>query len=56
MAQSVECPSLDVGSGHDPRVVGSSPMSGSALSTEPARDSLSAPPLLMLSLSLSQNK
>ena len=27
VAQSVECPTLDFGSGHDLRVVGSSPMS-----------------------------
>ena len=36
MAQSVACPTLDLGSGHDPRVVGSSPALGSALSVEPA--------------------
>ena len=41
MAQSVERPTLDFSSGHDPGVVGSSPMSGSALSTEAAEDSLS---------------
>ena len=44
MAQSVECPILDFGSGHDPLVRGSSPVSGSVLSMEPAWDSLS--PLL----------
>ena len=38
---SVEDPTLDVGSGHDPRVVGSSPTSGSALSMKPAWDSIS---------------
>ena len=36
VAQSVECPTLDSGSGHDPRVVGSSPRLGSPLSVEPA--------------------
>ena len=47
MAQSVKCLILDFGSGHDFRVVRSSPMSGSALGVESARDSLSpAPPLL----------
>ena len=30
MAQSVEHPTLDFGSVHDPRVVGQSPVSGSA--------------------------
>ena len=41
----VECSTLDLGSGHDPRVVGSSPVSGSAPSVEPAwySPSLSAP-------------
>ena len=41
VAQLGECPTLDFGSGHDPRVVGSSPASGSALGAEPAWDSLS---------------
>ena len=54
MAQSVECLMLDFGSGHDPSIVGSSPASGSALSVEPAWDSLSLPsapfPRIMLSL------
>ena len=36
VAQSVECLTLDFSSGHDLRVVGSSPASGSVLSTEPA--------------------
>ena len=58
MAQSVKCLTLDFGSDHDPRVVGSSPASGSVLTARPAWDSLSpyfsAPPLLeLLSLSLS---
>ena len=49
VAQLVEQLTLDFGSGHDPRVMGSSPMLDSALSMEPARDILS----LSLSLSLS---
>ena len=36
MAQSVECPTLDFGSGHDPRVVELSPVLGSVLNMEPA--------------------
>ena len=36
MAQSVEYLTLDFGSGHDLRVVRSSPASGSALGMEPA--------------------
>ena len=43
MAQLVECLTLDFGSGHDPRVMGSSPTLGSVLSVEPASDSLSPP-------------
>ena len=35
VAQSVERPTLDFGSGHDSRAVGSSPMSDSALNTVP---------------------
>ena len=35
VAQSVECPTLNFGSGHDPRVVGSSPPEGSMLTMEP---------------------
>ena len=35
VAQSVEWPTLDFGSGHDPRAVGSSPGSGSELILEP---------------------
>ena len=41
MAQSVKRPTLDFGLGHDPRVVGWSPESGSTLSVKPADDSLS---------------
>ena len=59
MAQSVERPTSR--SGHDPRSVSSSPASGSGLtaqSLEPVSDSvppsLSAPPPLMLCLSLSK--
>ena len=36
VAQPVERPTLDFDSGHDPRVMGSSPMLGSILSVEPA--------------------
>ena len=35
VAPLVECVTLDFGSGHDPRVVGSSPMSNSMLNVEP---------------------
>ena len=41
MAQSVEHPTLNMGSGRDLVVVGSSVMSGSPLTVEPARDALS---------------
>ena len=34
VAQSIECLSIDFGSGHDPRVVESSTTSGSVLSAE----------------------
>ena len=62
MAHSVEHLTLDFGSGHDPRDMGSNPTSGSVLSRESASNSLSPPlrlplPLLTraraLSLSLS---
>ena len=61
VAQLVECLTLDCSSGRDPRVMGSSPTSGSTLSVKPAEDSLSLsvslslslPPSLSLSLSLS---
>ena len=58
MAQSVEHLTLDFGSGHDPRVMGSSPASGSELSVKPALDFLSrslcpSPPL---ACSLSERK
>ena len=36
VVQSVKCPTLDFGSGHDLTVMGLSPMSSSALSVEPA--------------------
>ena len=49
MAQLVEQLTLGFGSGHDPRVMGSSPASGFALNREPPWDSLS--PSLSLSLS-----
>ena len=58
VAQLVEQPTLDFTSGHDLTVMRSSPTSGSVLSVEPACDSLSpslsAPPPLLLCLSLSQ--
>ena len=38
MAQSVEHPTLDFSSGHDPKVMGLSPTSGSVLGVEPAWD------------------
>ena len=41
VAPSVEHLTLDFSSGRDPRIMGSSPASGSAQSTEPAWDSLS---------------
>ena len=44
------------GSGHDPGVVGSSPVSGSLLSGESASPSPSAPPLLVLFLVCQINK
>ena len=40
MAQSVERPALALGSGHDTKVIGSSFSLGSALSGEPAYDSV----------------
>ena len=43
MAQWVECQTPDFGSHHDPRVMGSSPMSGSTLTMEPAEDSSLSP-------------
>ena len=54
-AQSVECLTLDFGSGHGPRVVGLSPMSGSMLSMQPAWDSLSLS-LFLSALPPSQKK
>ena len=45
VAQSVAHLTLDFGSGHDSRVAGLSPMSGSALSMEPSWDSPLALPL-----------
>ena len=41
MAQSVEHPTLDFSSGHDPRFLGLKPVWGSMLSVEAAYDSLS---------------
>lgn len=56
--QQVECLSLDFGSGHDLKVKGSSPVSGSAQSMQPVWDSFpsSAFPPLPLALSLKQLK
>ena len=61
MAQSDKHPTLDFGSGHDLKVVRSSPMSGSTLSMAGAAgDSLSpsfsAPPPLAFPLPLSLSK
>ena len=57
VAQSVKPPPLDVGSGHDLMVFEFQPHVGlCAVSTEPPWDSLSAPNLLVLSLSLNINK
>ena len=57
MAQSVEHWTLDFGSGHDLRVMGSSPVSGTVLSVASAWGSVSLPlPLHSLFLSLSLNK
>ena len=58
VAQSVKHLTLDLSSGHDLRVVRSSPGLGSVLSMEPAYDSLplSAPLPLMHALSLSLKK
>ena len=52
VAQSVKHQVLDFSSGHDLRVVRSSPMSGSMPGTESARNSLypSASPMVSLSL------
>ena len=56
MAQSVEWPTFDFGSGHDPRLMGSSPVLGSTLSVlEILSVSVSLPPpppLLVCVLSL----
>ena len=41
MALLVECLTLDLGSGHDSRVMGSSPVWDSAVNMEPAVDTLS---------------
>jgi len=52
MAQSVEHPILDVGSGHDLGVLGSSSVSGSLLGGESASPSALYLPLCLLVLSL----
>ena len=57
VAQLVECQTLDFSSGHDPRVVGLRPMSGSELIVQTLLGILSpAPPMLAVSLSLSLSK
>ena len=57
MAHSVECLTLGFHLGYDPRVMGLNPMLGSALSMEPAEDSLSPLPLSPArSLSLKRKK
>ena len=53
MAQAVKHPTLDFGSDHDFTVVRWSPVSASVLDMGSAYDSLSAPPLLMLTHALS---
>ena len=55
MAQSVKHPTLDFSSGHDPRVVGSSPVSGSALIAQSLLGILSHL-FSLLSFSLKTNK
>ena len=52
VAQLVEPPTLGFGSGHGPRVVGSSPVLGSVQSVELAWDSLSSSAPLPCCLSL----
>ena len=57
LAQSVKCPTLDFGSGHDLRVHGIEPcIKLCADNTEPAWESLSLCPSPACALSLSQNK
>ena len=57
VAQLVEGPALDFSSGHDLRVTGLGPESASALSLEPAKDSLSlCPPRLPTSFSIKKKK
>ena len=57
VAQLVKCPTLGFGSGHDLKVWELEPYIGlCADNAEPAWDSLSAPPLLSISLSNTLNK
>ena len=56
MAQPVEWPALDFSSGHDLRVLESSPTLGSALSMEPAWDSLPPSPLSLYPTCALSNK
>ena len=56
-AEAVELRTLDIGSAHEPSVLGWSPMWGCALTVEPARESFSlsaALPPRSLSLALSK--
>ena len=53
MAQSVKCPTLDFGSGHDSCFVGSSPPSGSTLTVQSLLEILSLPFTLLLPRSCS---
>ena len=56
VAQAVEGLTHDFSSGHGPKVMRLSPMSGSLLSMKPVYDSLYLPLLLTLSCSLSKKK
>jgi len=56
VAQSVKPARLDFGSGHDPRVMGPSPMSGSLLNAESTGDSLPLLPPLPFPLLFLSNK
>ena len=49
VAQLVKYPILDFSSGHNLRVMRSSPVSGLALGIEPTQDSLSLCPIFLLS-------
>ena len=53
VAQLAEHPTVGFGSGHDPRAVGWSPASGSTLSVEHSKNSLSLCPSPLLTCSIS---